>query len=63
MFDQNHRIIGQLHGGCSDCNDEIIGLNHFGPNESDYYGRLAIAWNSSTNPKRRLKDWLDPFNT
>jgi lysyl endopeptidase len=53
LFDMNHRIIGQLHGGCAAC----------GNNESDYYGRFSSSWNSSTDSRRRLRDWLDPSNT
>jgi hypothetical protein len=26
----------------------------------DWYGKLSVSWDNSTNPKRRLKDWLDP---
>lgn len=40
LYDQNHRIIGQLYGGTASCS----GTN---PNSgSDYYGRLGIAWNN-----------------
>ena len=34
LFDQNHRIIGQLHGGGAAC----------GNNLSDWYGRVSVSW-------------------
>ena len=39
LYDQNHRIVGQLFGGTAACS----GTN---PNAgNDYFGRLGIAWN------------------
>ncbi len=52
LFDQNKRVIGQLHGGGAAC----------GNNRSDYYGKLALSWDG-TSSTSRLKDWLDPDNT
>lgn len=52
LFDQNKRVIGQLHGGGAAC----------GNNQSDYYGKLSVSWNGSS-ATNRLKDWLDPDNT
>ena len=53
LFDQNQRIIGQLHGGGAACGNDL----------SDYYGRLHISWNGGGSATNRLKDWLDPGNT
>lgn len=53
IFDQNHRVIGQLHGGNSGCNSN---------DQSDYYGKFSTSWNGS-QPSNRLRDWLDPTNT
>ncbi|MEZ4987741.1 MAG: fibronectin type III domain-containing protein [Saprospiraceae bacterium] len=53
LFDQNERVIGQLHGGGAAC----------GNNLSDWYGSFAVSWNSGTNANSRLRDWLDPGNT
>ena len=52
LFDQNHRIIGQLWGGGASCN------NLSAP---DYYGSLNKSWepNGSSNSEQ-LKHWLDP---
>ncbi|MBK6953886.1 MAG: trypsin-like peptidase domain-containing protein [Crocinitomicaceae bacterium] len=47
LFDQNHRIIGQLYGGgsaCSGTNDN---------NQPDYYGRFGVSWPNIDN-------WLAP---
>ncbi|MFN4911759.1 MAG: T9SS type A sorting domain-containing protein [Flavobacteriales bacterium] len=52
LFDQNHRIIGQLHGGASACGAPVL---------SDEYGKISYSWipngSDSTN---QLKYWLDP---
>jgi hypothetical protein len=53
LFDQNGRIIGQLHGGFADC----------GNNSSDWYGRFFISWVGGGTNATRLSNWLDPVNT
>jgi hypothetical protein len=50
----NHRLIGTLSGGSSDCSN-LSG--------TDCYGQFAVAWASGTAATNRLKDWLDPLNT
>ncbi|GAB5551141.1 MAG: hypothetical protein Sapg2KO_07320 [Saprospiraceae bacterium] len=52
LLDQDNRIVGQLHGGNSDCETSQA-----------WYGRLAISWDNGDTPETRLKDWLDPDNT
>jgi hypothetical protein len=54
IFDQNHRIVGQLHGGPSSCTAS---------DKSDLYGKFSMSWNYGTSLSSRLKDWLDPDNT
>lgn len=55
LFDQNHRIIGQLWGGGASCTNLTA---------SDYYGRLTNSWNpSGSNSGNHLKTWLDPNNS
>ena len=54
IYDQNHRIVGQLHGGPSSCTAS---------DKSDLYGKVSMSWNYGTTPDTRLKDWLDPDNT
>jgi len=52
LFDQDHRIIGQLYGGTANCSNNI----------DDYYGRFNVSWDGSS-ASSRLRDWLDPGNT
>jgi len=56
LFDQNHRIIGQMYGGYAACSGE----NNNGL--ADWYGRFGVSWDGSS-ASTRLKDWLDPTNT
>lgn len=52
LFDQNHRIIGQLWGGGASCS------NLSAP---DYYGRVSVSWDPpGSNTTNQLKHWLDP---
>jgi len=53
LFDQNKRVIGQLHGGDAAC----------GNNESDWFGRFYKSWNGGGTQSTRLRDWLDPGGT
>ncbi|MDZ7724338.1 MAG: trypsin-like peptidase domain-containing protein [candidate division KSB1 bacterium] len=59
LYNSNHRVIGQLYGAayCDDpnCSDP--------DNDIANYGKISISWNNDTDPRRRLKDWLDPLNT
>lgn len=55
LFDQDHRIIGQLQGGNSYCGAANSDLN-------DDYGKLALSWNGGGTSSSRLSDWLDPLN-
>ncbi len=52
LWDENHYIIGQLHGGQANCSNSI----------NDYYGKFAVSWNGSS-ATNRLRDWLDPNNS
>lgn len=52
-FDQNKRIVGQLHGGTS------TGCTV----TSAFFGRFNLSWNAGTTADTRLRDWLDPNNT
>ncbi len=54
LFDQEHRVVGQLHGGPSACGSSDV---------HDYYGMFHLSWNGGGTPSTRLKDWLDPDNT
>ncbi len=55
IFDQNHRIVGQLHGGASACGAPVL---------SDEYGKVSYSWNpAGSNSTNQLKFWLDPNNS
>ena len=52
IFDQNHRIVGQLHGGASACGAPAL---------SDEYGKFSYSWNpAGSDSTNQLKYWLDP---
>lgn len=53
LFDDNHRVIGQLHGGGAAC----------GNNLPDYYGRFHTSWEGGGTTSSRLSDHLDPDKT
>ena len=53
LFDQNHHVIGQLHGGYAAC----------GNNDADWYGAFARSWTGGGSNSNRLSNWLDPGST
>ena len=53
LFDQNKRVVGQLHGGNAAC----------GNDGSDSYGWFNTSWEGGGTPSSRLKDWLDPIDS
>lgn len=53
VFDQNQRVIGQLHGGYAAC----------GNDDSDWYGKFSVSWTGGGSSNNRLRDWLDPINS
>ena len=50
LFDQNHRIIGQLYGGAAACSGSVNNGAY------DFYGRFNVSWGLG------LSDFLDPQN-
>ncbi len=48
LFNENGRIVGQLHGG---------------DDSSSYFGKFSLSWDYSSSSDAQLKDWLDPDNT
>ena len=48
LFDSNHRVIGQLHGGGAACGNDL----------PDYYGRFHTSYKEA-----KLNTWLDAGNT
>jgi len=53
LFNPDHRIVGQLHGGFAAC----------GNDDPDWYGRISVSWNGGGTAATRLVDWLDPTNS
>ncbi len=53
IWDENHHVVGQLHGGYASCSSIT----------SDWYGRFSRSWTGGGNPSSRLMDWLDPDTT
>jgi hypothetical protein len=53
LFDQDHLVVGQLHGGWAACGNDL----------SDWYGWLQRSWDGGGSAGTRLMDWLDPGAT
>lgn len=53
LFDQNHHVVGQLHGGYASCTSIT----------PDWYGKFSLSWTGGGSSATRLKDWLDPDNS
>jgi hypothetical protein len=53
LFDPDHHIVGQLHGGYASCTSQT----------PDWFGKFSKSWDYGSTPSTRLKDWLDPDNT
>jgi len=56
LFNQNHRVIGQLYGGFAACSGNVNN------GQADWYGRFGVSWDG-TSAATRLRDWLDPQGT
>ena len=57
LFDNNHRVIGQLHGGAAACNGSSDN------NLPDWYGKFSTSWDEGITANERLQNWLDPTNS
>ena len=53
LWNQDHRIVGQLHGGHAACGNDL----------ADWYGRFSVSWDAGGTSATQLKDWLDPDDT
>ncbi len=56
LFDPEKRLIGQLHGGNADKNNQCLIFNA-------YFGQFSLSWNQGASSQTRLRDWLDRGNT
>jgi hypothetical protein len=54
LFNSEHKIIGQLHGGTASCNNT---------SGYDKYGKFDVSWYGNGLPSNSLRYWLDPDNT
>ncbi|PSL23864.1 trypsin-like peptidase domain-containing protein [Dyadobacter jiangsuensis] len=56
LFNQNHRVVGQLHGG------RLTGGDYEGRciNRDARYGRFDVSWVGGGTNDTRLSNWLDP---
>ena len=50
LFNPQHRIVGQLHGGYAACGNDA----------SDWYGRFDLSWAGGGTTASQLAHWLDP---
>lgn len=53
LYNSDHQIVGQLHGGQADCNTNI----------NDYFGKMSLSWDSHSASSQQLAHWLDPDDT
>lgn len=53
LLNPQKRLIGVLSGGYAACDNS----------ESDYYGRLNVAWEGGGSAASRVKDYLDPTSS
>lgn len=56
LYDENHRIVGQLYGGTAACSGSVNN------GEPDWYGRFDVSWDGNA-ASSRLRDWLDPVGS
>lgn len=52
LFDENHRIIGDLTGGEASCSNSV----------NDYYAKFSESWANYSEADQQLKFWLDPLD-
>ncbi len=53
LFDEHHRIVGDLTGGYASCRNSI----------EDYFAKFSVSWDKYPQPENQLKHWLDPINS
>ena len=51
LINNSHRVIGQLYGGYSGCDN---------PTAPDRYGKFSTSWSGNNTNTGRLSNWLDP---
>jgi hypothetical protein len=63
LFNQAHRIVGQLHGNQNNQCSSIDNTCHCNQTPIGEYGRFDISWAGGGTNSTRLSNWLDPNNT
>ncbi|MBI4649062.1 MAG: T9SS type A sorting domain-containing protein [Bacteroidia bacterium] len=58
LFNNNHQVIGQLFGGCTNHNENCTNP----ANDFSNYGKIFSSWDLGNNQDNRLQNWLDPVN-
>ena len=53
LYNERHRIVGQLHGGQASCSND----------RPDFYGKFSNSWDFDSPANQQLKRWLDPDTT
>jgi hypothetical protein len=53
LFDQDHYVVGQLHGGQAACGNDL----------PDWYAWFHMSWDGGGTTDSRLSEWLDPLGT
>lgn len=53
LFDENHRLIGDLTGGEASCSNSV----------NDYFAKFSESWDNYSEVDQQLKFWLDPLNS
>jgi lysyl endopeptidase len=53
LFDENHRLIGDLTGGEASCSNSV----------NDFFAKFSESWDNYTQANQQLKFWLDPLNS
>lgn len=54
LFNSDHLVIGQLHGGYSGCGEDVC--------LPDWYGKFDLSWSYDNSIYRSLSSWLDSLN-
>jgi hypothetical protein len=58
IFNQNRRVVGQLHG-----NQTYNRFQTYCSQPRGEYGRFNVSWNGGGTNATRLRNWLDPCGT
>ena len=65
LFNQNHRVVGQLHGNLNNVCGSLVSDNPCHCNQIPIgdFGRFDLSWTGGGTNATRLSNWLDPLGT